>query len=312
MSNQNYRLEEKALENIDNQKEIKRMQESIDLLKSYNREKQVKRAESKEKALEKIDARLLYITEARYGKDWHSIVHTHHFTELFFVTHGEGNFIVENQSFPVKENDLVIVNPNVSHTESGNEGTPLEYIVLGINGLQFKTDGKFDYSIHNFLHNREQVYFYLKALLHEVQTKEENFESICQNLLEILIWNIMRKTKTTLSVAPTKKITKECRFIEQYLDEHFMEDITLQTLSDLTYLNKYYLVHAFKHYKGISPINYLIEKRISEAKHLLDTTNYPIAKVASVVGFSSQSYFSQVFRKETGLSPNEYRKSLES
>ena len=69
------------------------------------------------------------------------------------------------------------MNPNVSHTESGNEGTPLEYIVLGINGLQFKTDGKFDYSIHNFLHNREQVYFYLKALLHEVQTKEENFES---------------------------------------------------------------------------------------------------------------------------------------
>ena len=240
-------------------------------------------------------------------------MHTHHFTELFFVTHGSGNFIIENESFPVKENDLVIVNPNVSHTESGKDGTPLEYIVLGINGLQFKTeDRQIDYNIHNFLHNREEVYFYLKTLLHEVQTKEENFESICQNLLEILIWNIMRKTKTTLSVAPTKKITKECRFIEQYLDEHFMEDITLQTLSDLTYLNKYYLVHAFKHYKGVSPINYLIEKRISEAKHLLDTTNYPIAKVASVVGFSSQSYFSQVFRKETGFSPNEYRKSMEN
>lgn len=266
-----------------------------------------------EKALEKIDARLLYITEARYGNDWHSIVHTHHFTELFFVTHGSGNFIIENESFPVKENDLVIVNPNVSHTESGKDGTPLEYIVLGINGLQFKTeDRQIDYNIHNFLHNREEVYFYLKALLHEVQTKEENFESICQNLLEILIWNIMRKTKTTLSVAPTKKITKECRFIEHYLDEHFMEDITLQTLSDLTYLNKYYLVHAFKHYKGVSPINYLIEKRISEAKHLLDTTNYPISKVASVVGFSSQSYFSQVFRKETGFSPNEYRKSMKN
>ena len=80
---------------------------------------------------------------------------------------------------------------------------------------------------------------------------------------------------------------------------YFKEDITLQTLSDLTYLNKYYLVHAFKNYKGVSPINYLIEKRISEAKHLLGTTNFPIAKIASVVGFSSQSYFSQVFRKET-------------
>ena len=138
-------------------------------------------------------------------------------------------------------------------------------------------------------------------------------EAIAKSLgKELIIWNITRQTQTTLSVAPTKKITKECRFIEQYLDEHFKEDITLQTLSDLTYLNKYYLVHAFKNYKGVSPINYLIEKRISEAKHLLGTTNFPIAKIASVVGFSSQSYFSQVFRKETGLSPNKYRKSMDS
>lgn len=175
-----------------------------------------------------------------------------------------------------------------------------------------RTDEFTNYTIHNFFHYREELHFYLKMLLKEVRKKEENFESICQNLLELIIWNITRQTQTTLSVAPTKKITKECRFIEQYLDEHFKEDITLQTLSDLTYLNKYYLVHAFKNYKGVSPINYLIEKRISEAKHLLGTTNFPIAKIASVVGFSSQSYFSQVFRKETGLSPNKYRKSMDS
>ena len=108
-----------------------------------------------------------------------------------------------------------------------------------------------------------------------------------------------------------KKITKECRFVEQYIDEHFMEDITLQTLSDLTYLNKYYLVHAFKNYKGVSPINYLINRRLVEAKHLLATTNYPISKIAASIGFSSQSYFSQVFRKETGMSPNAYRQNEE-
>jgi len=90
-----------------------------------------------------------------------------------------------------------------------------------------------------------------------------------------------------------------------------MEDITLQTLSDLTYLNKYYLVHAFKNYKGVSPINYLINRRLIEAKHLLATTNYPISKIAASIGFSSQSYFSQVFRKETGMSPNAYRQNEE-
>lgn len=267
------------------------------------------------KELEKINAHLLYITEARYDKDWHSIAHTHHFTELFYITRGRGNFFIENKTFSVKENDLVIVNPNVSHTEMGCANTPMEYIVLGINGLQFKNeidDAHSDYSVYNFPHSREELGIYLKMLLKEVQKKNDNFESICQNLLEILIWIIIRETKAVLSITPAKKITKECRFIEQYLDEHFTEDITLQTLSNLTYLNKYYLVHAFKNYKGTSPINYLIEKRISEAKHLLATTNYPIAKIATLVGFSSQSYFSQVFRKEVNMSPNEYRKASEA
>ena len=77
-------------------------------------------------------------------------------------------------------------------------------------------------------------------------------------------------------------------------------------------MNKYYLVHAFKNYKGVSPINYLITRRIQEAKLLLETSNFSIAKIAQAIGFSSQSYFSQVFRKETGLSPIQYRKKYES
>lgn len=266
------------------------------------------------KDFEKINARLLYITQAKYDQDWHSLAHSHHFTELFYIVSGKGSFLVENHSFPIKENDLVIINPNVSHTETGSADCPLEYIVLGINGLQFQDESETshsDYTIHNFARNRQELLFYLKTLLREVQEKQENFEDICQNLLEILIWSIVRETKSDLSVAPSKKITRECRFIEQYLDEHFAEDITLQTLSDLTYLNKYYLVHAFKSYKGTSPINYLIEKRIAKSKYLLETTNYPVSKIAALAGFSSQSYFSQIFKKETGITPNAYRKQKE-
>ena len=268
-----------------------------------------------EKEPEKINTRLLYITEACYESDWHSMPHSHHFTEIFYVLQGKGEFIVENKKFPVTENDLVIINPNISHTEVCRSDAPLKYIVLGINGLYFKNESdelRSDYSVHNCACYRTELNFYLQTLLHEIQTKESNFEDICQNLLEILIWNIVRRTSTELAVAPTRKITRECRFIEQYLDEHYMEDITLQTLSEITYLNKYYLVHAFKNYKGISPINYLIGKRISEAKHLLETTNYPISKIAVSVGFSSQSYFSQIFKKETGRTPNRYRQDSDA
>lgn len=261
--------------------------------------------------LEKLDIRLLYITQAQYDTDWYSIAHTHHFTELFYIVNGNGHFFVENKKFPVKEDDLIIINPNVSHTELSTNDNPLEYIALGIAGLKFQDKDSHivcNYQLHNFHCFKEEFSFYLKTLLQEVQNKDEYFESICQNLLEAFVLTLTRITEKKLSIAPTKKITKECRFIEQYIDEHFTEDITLETLSNLTYLNKYYLVHSFKEYKGTSPINYLIDKRILEAKHLLETTNHPVAKIADMTGFSSQSYFSQVFKRETQMTPNEFRK----
>lgn len=268
----------------------------------------------KKKEPEKLNINLLYITQALYDADWKSVVHTHHFTELFYVVSGKGNFIVENEKFKVKTDDLIIVNPNVSHTEFGDGRTNLEYIVLGIENLQFQLEGtglQYTYSRHNFKDCKDEILYYLEKLLIEVKDKEENYEAICHNLLECLVLFLTRKTKESLSFESAKKTIRECRFIEQYLMEHFSEDITLETLSKITYMNKYYLVHAFKEYKGMSPINYLIDRRIQEAQYLLETSNYSIAKIAQAVGFSSQSYFSQVFRKEKGISPNQYRKNFE-
>ena len=150
----------------------------------------------------------------------------------------------------------------------------------------------------------------LKTLLQEMEEKDNNFEVVCQNLLEVLIINMVRRTKANLLIAPAKKVAKECRFVEQYINNHFREEISLELLSEKAFMNKFYLVHAFKQYKGISPINYLIQLRIKEAKELLSTTNYSISQISESSGFSSQSYFSQVFKKETGMTPNEYRKTV--
>lgn len=269
------------------------------------------RYQLKDTKIEKMNIRLLYISQASSDTDWHSIKHMHHFTELFYVMRGNGEFLVDNTRFKVQQDDLIIINPNVSHTEIGEEGSPFEYIVLGIDGLQFVSEDQdipYNYSVHNYQNYKHEILFYLRTLVLEVKDEDESFEAICQNLIEILIMNMVRRTKKKLVFASTKKISKECRFIEQYINEHFQEDITLQILSDLTYLNKYYIVHAFKSYKGTSPINYLISKRIEEAKSLLATTNYSVSKISDMIGFSSQSYFSQVFKKETNMSPNQYRK----
>ena len=261
--------------------------------------------------IEKMNMQLLYITQAKYDTDWHSNKHTHHFTELFYVIRGHGSFLVEEDTFDVKEDDLIIVNPNVSHTEISYPENPLEYIVLGISGMQFlneDNDGIPSYSVLNYYNYKHEILFYLRTLVEEVKSEDENFEAITQDLLEILILNVLRRTKKRIQIKPTHKVNKECLFIEQYINEHFAEDITLQKLSEITYLNKYYIAHVFKKYKGFSPISYLLERRIEEAKNLLITTNYSISKISEIIGFSSPSYFSQVFRRTLQCSPQQYRK----
>ena len=58
----------------------------------------------------------------------------------------------------------------------------------------------------------------------------------------------------------------------------------------------------------MSPITYLIQRRLQISKDLLTQTDYSIAEIAASTGFASQSYFSQIFKKFTGISPNQYRK----
>lgn len=260
---------------------------------------------------DKTRPKLLYITESSFDHEWNSTLHTHLCTEIFYVTKGHGLFSLDNKTYPVKEDNLVIVNPLVSHTERGIENVNFEYIVMGIEGITFfskEQDEEQGCSIANYYEYKHEVLFYLRTMLLEVKTKDVEYQSLCQNLLEVLIINLMRRAQIKLEVSPVNKANKDCVFIEKYIDAHFKEDITLDKLSELTFLNKYHIVHAFKQYKGISPISYMIQKRIHEAKILLSTTNLQISEISYIVGFTSQSYFAQAFKKSVGISPLQYRK----
>lgn len=259
---------------------------------------------------EKMKVRLLYISQSSCDAGWHSSLHTHHCTEIFYVIRGHGLFQVENKTIEVQDDDLIIINANIAHTEKGIPNVPFEYIVLGIEGLEFFnkdiSSGQ-SYSLYNYQDYKHEVLFYLRTLIQEVKDKDDYYEALCQNLLEVLIINMVRRANVKLEIIPVRKVNKECVFIENYINEHFKENITLDLLSELTYINKYYLVHAFKKHKGISPINYLLQKRIEEAKVLLETTNLRINDIANIIGFSSQSYFTQAFKRYEQLSPQQYR-----
>lgn len=67
-----------------------------------------------------LPVKLLYVTKSKYNKYWHSTNHAHHFTELLYITKGKGTFIFYKEEIPVKEHDLIIINPNVGHTEKSD------------------------------------------------------------------------------------------------------------------------------------------------------------------------------------------------
>ena len=264
-------------------------------------------------------ARLLYVSTSKYEGDWQSILHSHPFSELFYVINGQGAFLAEGSEFPVKQNDMVIINPHVQHTEKSLPGAPLNYIVLGIEGLSFSfgrlataragvSSQPTPDTVYKHNMSKTNVYSYLNIMLEEITEQQEDYEAVCQNLLEVLLIYILRSG--SLSVVPdnSRLLNRECTQIKNYLDANYSEDITLDTLSALTHMNKYYLAHTFTKYMGLSPINYLLQKRIQEGKSLLESTSYSIAQISDLLGFSSQSYFSQAFRKATGMTPMQYRK----
>lgn len=81
--------------------------------------------------------KLRNIASTRYSGDWPSIPHSHSYAELFYIVDGAGQFQINDKLFPVQAHQLVVVNPNVIHTEVSLKSHPLEYIVLGIEGLEF-------------------------------------------------------------------------------------------------------------------------------------------------------------------------------
>ena len=95
-----------------------------------------------------------------------------------------------------------------------------------------------------------------------------------------------------------------------YIDAHYREEIHREELGELVFLNTDYLSRIFKKEKGISISNYIIQKRVEEAKKLLTQSTLPINTVSLYVGYSNFSYFTKMFKDNTGYAPLEYRRSF--
>jgi AraC family transcriptional regulator len=95
-----------------------------------------------------------------------------------------------------------------------------------------------------------------------------------------------------------------------YIEEHLTEDIFLDELADLTFFSKYHFHRMFKLESGKTVMEYIRERRLSQATYELAYSSKTINEIAYSFGFHSQDAFDKAFKRIYGISPNEYRKSM--
>ena len=98
------------------------------------------------------------------------------------------------------------------------------------------------------------------------------------------------------------------RSITEYLDQHYTEPLSLEQIAVQMHISSSYLSHLFKRETGLSPIQYVIHRRIGEAQSLLMETDLPIHVIEEQLGFGSSCHLTTMFKKYVGIAPREYRK----
>lgn len=121
------------------------------------------------------------------------------------------------------------------------------------------------------------------------------------------IWNLLERKYLSANAGSNMEIT--IKEIEDFIIEHYAEDITVAGLSERFHFNGNYLTRMFKKYTGESPMNYLIRTRLNHAAELMEKReDLDIREISRMVGYEDSHYFSRIFKQKIGVSPSEYRK----
>lgn len=92
-----------------------------------------------------------------------------------------------------------------------------------------------------------------------------------------------------------------------YLHDHYMDELTLETMSEQVHVSTAYFSRLFQKETGVTFTAYLTNLRLQQAKHLLSQTEYPVYEIAEKVGYRNTRYFMKLFKEAVGSTPTEFR-----
>lgn len=128
-----------------------------------------------------------------------------------------------------------------------------------------------------------------------------------KSILFEIISEFIDQSESQLHLAATSS-TSKINIVLSYIERHLAEPISVEDLAKLVHFHPNYFMHYFKSMMGLSPIVYINKKRLEKARRMLATTELSVSAVADEIGLELY-YFSRIFKKQSGLSPTDYRKA---
>lgn len=139
---------------------------------------------------------------------------------------------------------------------------------------------------------------------------QELSEKSVQSMMDFIRWANYLLSTAFSKLELTARQETISQKVHQYIKEHYAENIDRNSIAEEFYVNPEYLGKIYKRETGKNLKDAVSEYRIQKAKELLSHPNIRIGEIAMEVGFDSFAYFSTLFKKYTGTTPNEYRKNL--
>lgn len=243
--------------------------------------------------------------------------HVHDSYELLYLYSGERCFFINDRTFKMQAGDLCLIHPNVLHRAT-SEGCPeCEGILLYFHERFLSPNQPLHelFSIDDIyvtlpVYERTVVEELFQKMLHEYKTREPgytlNLQGLTLQLLALLgRWLKKHQAKDIHFPSPMHQKISE---IARYINHHYQEDLSLESLAHRFYISPSYLSKIFKRVTNFTLIEYLNNVRVKEAKRLLLETEKKVVEIAEEVGFGSITHFGRVFKEITGHPPAYYRK----
>ncbi|OPA81514.1 AraC family transcriptional regulator [Paenibacillus selenitireducens] len=250
-------------------------------------------------------------------------LHLHVEMEINLIVKGTGYYIINGNKYPFRQGDIILINSNELHRAFETEDLIMMVIMFdpGWLAVEQRYDAellapfrKVGERFSNLLDANHEAITTLQNILNDMKREfdqaSDSYVSVIRAQLIRFLAYINRYFKLPGAPRHQAKLQgiETIREVVQHMEEHVTEAWTLQNLANLAHLSPSRFSYLFSQIVGTSPMDYLIQLRLSHAVHLLETTEMKIIEVSTICGFRNLSNFNRLFRLYIGKSPSELRK----